>query len=177
MSYVNLEVTLLCFVYLTGTTWLQEIVQLIHSDCNFQYVKGYKLDDRFPYLEFSYPGVKEVAMTRGPRLIKSHLPYCLLPKSVHNNKPKVGRRFYIICSCYLIEVLTTNLTDHLKWCLVQTKGWKLCNYKPQHHLGQSENLIFCVLLALAHAMLYVTRFPPFFRALDVISSVLSIRQL
>ena len=59
------------------------------------------IDDRFPYLEFMYPGAKEVASYPSPRLIKSHLPYTLLPSDIHEKKPKVwlrcraGERFFL----------------------------------------------------------------------------------
>ena len=45
-----------------------------------------KMEDIFPYLEFSYPGLKEIGQREGGRLIKTHLPRNLLPKSVEGGK-------------------------------------------------------------------------------------------
>lgn len=73
----------------SGTTWLQEIVYLIHSDFDMATAKNKHLDNRWSYLEFVFPGVKDMAKMPPPRLIKSHLPYTLLPPSVHEKKPKV----------------------------------------------------------------------------------------
>lgn len=73
----------------SGTTWLQEIVYLINSNLKFDRANRILLDDRFPYLEFMYPGVKTVEKKMSHRYIKSHLPYALLPKSVVENKPKI----------------------------------------------------------------------------------------
>ena len=78
-----------------GTTWLQEIVYLIHSDFDMAQAQKVMIDDRFPYLEFMYPGAKEVASYPSPRLIKSHLPYSLLPSDIHEKKPKVLNNFII----------------------------------------------------------------------------------
>ena len=72
-----------------GTTWLQEIVYLIHSDLNFGHASRALLDDRFPYFEFTYPGLKDIEGRGTARLIKSHLPWTLLPQSVKEKRPKV----------------------------------------------------------------------------------------
>lgn len=73
----------------SGTTWLQEIVYLVQNKANTVKAKSKLLDSRFPYLEFMTPGIKEIEKMPSPRLLKSHLPYSLLPKSVHENKPKI----------------------------------------------------------------------------------------
>ena len=83
------------FEEFSGTTWLQEIVFLIHSDFDMAQAQRVMIDDRFPYLEFMYPGAKEVASYPSPRFIKSHLPYSLLPSDIHEKKPKVLNNFII----------------------------------------------------------------------------------
>lgn len=63
-----------------GTTWAQELVYLVHSDANFEEAKAKNLSERFPYLE--YPdalGYRTMLEAPSPRLIKTHLPYSLLP--------------------------------------------------------------------------------------------------
>ena len=44
---------------------------------------------KFPMLEDFRPGVKEIEQRPSPRLIKTHLPYHLLPKKVHEGYGKV----------------------------------------------------------------------------------------
>ena len=75
--------------FFPGTTWLQEIVYLIHSDFDMNGAQKRLIDDRFPYFEFMYPGAKAVASLPSPRLIKSHLPLNLLPSDIQEKKPKV----------------------------------------------------------------------------------------
>ena len=48
------------------------------------------MEFRVPYLENGYyPGLKEIAKRNGRRLIKTHLPANLLPKSTFENDSKV----------------------------------------------------------------------------------------
>ena len=83
----------------SGTTWTQELVWLLHSDCNFEEAKAVPLDRRFPFMEFNV--LYDFAMEElpqwatyfntgadyfkafdkmpSPRFIKSHLHLCLLP--------------------------------------------------------------------------------------------------
>jgi len=83
----------------TGTTWTQELVWLLHNDCNFEEAKTVALDRRFPFLDwnvhlefavedwsqfainFSEQGdyLKTVEEMPSPRFIKSHFHFCLLP--------------------------------------------------------------------------------------------------
>ena len=49
---------------------------------------------RFPYLEYVYPGVKEISKKMGGRLIKSHLPLSLLPEGVMDRKAKVRKKLF-----------------------------------------------------------------------------------
>ncbi|XP_018011736.1 sulfotransferase 4A1 isoform X2 [Hyalella azteca] len=73
----------------TGTTWVQEIVYMLTHDCRSSTDDDATLETRFPYLEYPYPGLKTVAATPGPRCIKTHLPYHLLPPSVTTAGAKV----------------------------------------------------------------------------------------
>ena len=77
------------FAYFSGTTWLQEIVYLISTDCDFERAKATKIDERFPFLEYPLPGVRAISEKDSPRFIKSHLPFSLLPKQLEEKKPKV----------------------------------------------------------------------------------------
>ncbi len=48
------------------------------------------METKFPYLEFGYPGLKDVSERKGRRFIKTHLPYHLLPERIQSSKTKVG---------------------------------------------------------------------------------------
>ena len=49
------------------------------------------METKFPYLEFAYPGLKDVSERKGRRFIKTHLPTQLLPESLARSKAKVMR--------------------------------------------------------------------------------------
>ena len=51
------------------------------------------MEVKFPYLEFPYPGLKVVdnLPKSEVRLLKTHLPSHLLPKSIHESKSKVRK--------------------------------------------------------------------------------------
>lgn len=40
--------------------------------------------------EYPYPGLAAIKKSEGPRMIKTHLPFSLLPKSVSENGTKVS---------------------------------------------------------------------------------------
>lgn len=104
----------------TGTTWLQEIVYIISNDLNFEKAASSSLENRFPYLEFIYPGLSAVSKMPSPRFIKSHLPLSLLPQEIKEKSPKI---FYIVRNpkdvavsyYHFVSMLTmTNYTGQFK---------------------------------------------------------------
>ncbi|XP_077988512.1 sulfotransferase 1B1-like [Glandiceps talaboti] len=83
-----------------GTTWLQELVSLICNHGNPNDVIDIPLDVRVPHLEITVPMDREGKMTappaylniktmESPRLIKTHLPKNLLPRQLHEKRPKI----------------------------------------------------------------------------------------
>ena len=49
------------------------------------------MEDRFPQLEYTIPGLAALEAEKGPRLLKTHLPYEMLPQNVQTEgKTKVG---------------------------------------------------------------------------------------
>lgn len=72
-----------------GTTWLQEIVYLISTNFDYETAADVNLDERFPYLEYPFPGIQLIAEMPSPRFIKSHLPFSLLPLQLEEKKPKI----------------------------------------------------------------------------------------
>lgn len=71
----------------SGTTWLQEIIYCVLNGISASETQS--LEDRFPYLEFIYPGLASIEKMEGQRLIKTHLPLSILPDDIHKKKPKV----------------------------------------------------------------------------------------
>lgn len=70
----------------TGTTWLQEIIYCIMRGSDNS---SRSIEDRFPYLEFMYPGISSIEKITDQRFIKTHLPYSLLPEDIHKKNPKI----------------------------------------------------------------------------------------
>ncbi|XP_069100105.1 sulfotransferase 1C4-like isoform X2 [Pleurodeles waltl] len=69
-----------------GTTWMQEIVDLIENGGDLEKARRAPTHIRFPFLEMTYPppvpsGVDILIATPSPRVIKTHLPFQLVPKS------------------------------------------------------------------------------------------------
>ncbi|CAH1972841.1 unnamed protein product [Acanthoscelides obtectus] len=103
----------------SGTTWTQEMVWLIVNDLNYDAAARIPLTERSPFLEFSsfvhketkaefleenlknpikyklvekidYPRWKLLESMAGKRIIKTHLPFSLLPPDLLKTGCKVG---------------------------------------------------------------------------------------
>lgn len=73
----------------SGTTWVQEIVYLLMNDLDTDKASKTTMERRFPFLELHTPGPKIIAKMPSPRLIKTHLPFSLLPDQWKEKKPKI----------------------------------------------------------------------------------------
>ncbi|XP_069768983.1 sulfotransferase 1B1-like [Narcine bancroftii] len=77
-----------------GTTWVQEIVDsILHDGVVSQCDRG-PMPNRIPFLEFKErgkqrPGMQKLREMPPPRVIKTHLPFSLLPKSFLEQRCKV----------------------------------------------------------------------------------------
>ncbi|XP_052568948.1 sulfotransferase 2A1-like isoform X1 [Peromyscus californicus insignis] len=76
----------------SGTHWLIEIVSLIQSKGDPSWIQSVPLWHRSPWIE-TQRGYQKLIKKEGPRLITSHLPFHLFPKSFFSSKAKV---IYII---------------------------------------------------------------------------------
>eukprot|EP00112_Aurelia_sp_Birch-Aquarium-sp1_P013282 Seg2813.2 transcript_id=Seg2813.2/GoldUCD/mRNA.D3Y31 product="Sulfotransferase 1C4" protein_id=Seg2813.2/GoldUCD/D3Y31 len=80
----------------SGTTWTQELVWCVQNDCNFTEAKATMISERVPFIEFPmiidfvnhqlklvpdnfYEILNNIP---SPRILKSHLPFCLLPSQL-----------------------------------------------------------------------------------------------
>ncbi|KAK2088817.1 Sulfotransferase 2A1 [Saguinus oedipus] len=71
----------------SGTNWLIEILCLIHSKGDPKWIQSVPIWERSPWVE-SDIGYKMLSEKEGPRLISSHLPIQLFPKSAFTSKAK-----------------------------------------------------------------------------------------
>ncbi|KAM9305385.1 uncharacterized protein PAF06_013933 [Gastrophryne carolinensis] len=76
-----------------GTTWIQEIVDCIMNDGKLEKTSRAPTHVRSPFMELSLPspfpcGIDDLEKTPSPRLVKTHLPYELVPKSLWEQKCK-----------------------------------------------------------------------------------------
>ncbi|XP_051018395.1 sulfotransferase 2A1-like [Acomys russatus] len=72
----------------SGTNWLVEIVCLIHSKGDPTWIKTLSIDKRVPWIEIGECS-RELKNKEDPRLITSHLPVQLFPKSFFCSKAKM----------------------------------------------------------------------------------------
>uniref|UniRef100_A0A1B8Y5A4 Sulfotransferase n=1 Tax=Xenopus tropicalis TaxID=8364 RepID=A0A1B8Y5A4_XENTR len=77
---------------IVGTTWIQEIVDLIMNDADEEKCKRAPIYERIPFVDILHlmkPGVEEVNAMPPPRVLKSHLAFQLVPPSFWKEKCKV----------------------------------------------------------------------------------------
>ncbi|KAM7057815.1 sulfotransferase 2A1-like isoform 2-T2 [Molossus nigricans] len=72
----------------SGTNWLIEILCLIHSKGDPTWIQSVPIWDRSPWME-NITGYNALKDKEGPRLMTSHLPIQLFPKSIFKSKTKM----------------------------------------------------------------------------------------
>ena len=83
---------------------MQEIVYLVKTGLDFEGAQKQVLESRFPYLEYPYPGLSTIKKTPSPKMIKTHLPLTLLPKSTLENGAKVLFLVFFLSPSLLIFI-------------------------------------------------------------------------
>ena len=64
---------------------------------NYSYDKKI-MEEKFPYLEYVWPGIKSLDRMPEKRFIKTHLPFFLLPKQLQNGRGKVNKSSLSYCN-------------------------------------------------------------------------------
>ncbi|XP_052569155.1 sulfotransferase 2A1-like [Peromyscus californicus insignis] len=72
----------------SGTNWLIETVCLIQTKGNPKWIQSVPIWDRSPWIEYK-ASYQKLISKEGPRLLTSHLPFHLFPKSFFSSKAKV----------------------------------------------------------------------------------------
>ncbi|KAM8934300.1 sulfotransferase 1 family member D1-like [Pelodytes ibericus] len=76
----------------SGTTWVQEIVDLIMNNGDEEVCRRAPIYERIPFIDLMYlmkPGPEEINKMSSPRVLKTHMPAQLVPESFWNNNCKV----------------------------------------------------------------------------------------
>uniref|UniRef100_A0ACB8EW28 Sulfotransferase 1C2 n=1 Tax=Sphaerodactylus townsendi TaxID=933632 RepID=A0ACB8EW28_9SAUR len=83
---------LICTYPKAGTTWIQEIVDMIQQEGDLEKCQRAPVHQRHPFIEWARPpqpsGVEQADAMPSPRTLKTHLPVKLLPRSFWEQKCK-----------------------------------------------------------------------------------------
>nr|XP_008538570.1 PREDICTED: sulfotransferase 1C2-like [Equus przewalskii]XP_008538571.1 PREDICTED: sulfotransferase 1C2-like [Equus przewalskii] len=87
---------LICTYPKSGTTWIQEIVDMIEQNGDVAKCQRAIIQHRHPFIEWARPpqpsGVEKANTMPSPRTLRTHLPTQLLPPSFWENNCKVSQQ-------------------------------------------------------------------------------------
>uniref|UniRef100_A0A8D2D2B6 Sulfotransferase n=1 Tax=Sciurus vulgaris TaxID=55149 RepID=A0A8D2D2B6_SCIVU len=129
----------------SGTHWLIEILCLIHSKGDTKWIQSVPTWERSPWLETDL-GYKFLNESEGPRLLTSHLPFHLFPKSLFTSKAKVlylmrNPKDVLVSGYYywttsMFSIKPESLEQYFKW-FIQGNG--ICgDWKNHFTVAQAE---------------------------------------
>ncbi|XP_059109576.1 sulfotransferase 2A1-like [Peromyscus eremicus] len=136
----------------SGTNWVIEMVCLIQSKGDPNWIQSVPIWDRSPWIE-SQRGYQKLINKEGPRLISSHLPFHLFPKSFFSSKAKmiymIRNPRDVLVSGYFFWSKTKfvrspeSMTTYFEWFL---KGNVLCGSWFEHtrawlSMRESDNFL------------------------------------
>ncbi|XP_037057969.1 probable alcohol sulfotransferase isoform X2 [Peromyscus leucopus] len=87
----------------SGTNWLIETVCLIQTKGNPKWIQSVPVWQRSPWIE-TKKGFPILINKEGPRLMSSHLPFHLFPKSFFRSKAKVALLMGIFILCHALHI-------------------------------------------------------------------------
>ncbi|XP_059108664.1 sulfotransferase 2A1-like [Peromyscus eremicus] len=136
----------------SGTNWLIEIVCLIQTKGDPNWIQSVPVWDCSPWME-TQNGYQKLINKEGPRLISSHLPFHLFPKSFFSSKAKmiymIRNPRDVLVSGYFFWSKTKfvrspeSMTTYFEWFL---KGNVLCGSWFEHtrawlSMRESDNFL------------------------------------
>ncbi|XP_037662931.1 sulfotransferase 1C3-like [Choloepus didactylus] len=108
----------------SGTTWMQEILDMIQNDGDVAKCKRANSSEKHPFIELAFPhmeksGLEKAIEMPSPRMLKTHLPSHLIPPSVWKQNCKV---IYVarnakdcLVPYYYFHKMTSLLPDPQSW--------------------------------------------------------------
>ncbi|MBZ3890234.1 Sulfotransferase 1C2 [Sciurus carolinensis] len=135
---------LICTYPKAGTTWIQEIVDMIEQDADVEKCQRAIIQHRHPFIEWARPpqpsGVDKANEMPAPRILRTHLPTQLLPPSFWENNCKflyVARNAKdCMVSYYYFQRMNQVLPDPGTWeeyfeAFIDGKAsWATCGLGP-----------------------------------------------
>ncbi|XP_077657138.1 sulfotransferase 1C2-like [Urocitellus parryii] len=114
---------LICTYPKAGTTWIQEIVDMIEQDADVEKCQRAIIQHRHPFIEWAQPpqpsGVEKANAMPAPWILRTHLPTQLLPPSFLENNCKflyVARNTKdCMVSYYNFQRMNQVLPDPVTW--------------------------------------------------------------